>query len=61
MSINDGVPEADTAFKEVKDGTTTDIAYKFELSDDSPVSLEIQPMVSWGDTEIGELTFELNQ
>lgn len=61
MSIDDGVPEADIAFKEIKTGTTTNIAYKFELSNNSPVSVEIQPMVSWGDTEIGEFTFELNE
>ena len=59
MSIDDPIPEANTAFKDVQTGTTTDIAIKFELVDDSPVSIEIQPMVSWGDIEIGEFTFDL--
>lgn len=61
ISINDEVPEAELAFKEIKTGTTANIAYKFELSDDSPISLEIHPMFSFGDTEIGEFTFELNE
>lgn len=60
ISIQDGVPEADVAFKEVKTGTTVDIALKFALSDDSPVSVEISPMLTYGDTEIGEFTFDLN-
>ena len=60
MSIDDGVPEADVAYKEVKSGTTTNVAFKFELSDESPVSIEIQPMVSFGDVEIGEFTIDLN-
>lgn len=61
MSYGEGIPEAETAFKEIKTGTTTEIALKFELSDDSPVSLEISPMFVIGDAEIGEYEFELNK
>lgn len=59
MSIDDPIPEANTAFKDVQTGTTTNIAIKYELTDNSPVSIELKPMVSWGDTEIGEYTFNL--
>lgn len=59
MSIDDPISEANTTFKDVQTGSTTDIAIKFELVDDSPVSIEIQPMVSWGEVEIGEFTFDL--
>lgn len=61
MSMSDGIPEAERAFKEIKNGTTTDIALKFELSDDSPIELEISPMIVFGDTPIGEYKFELNK
>ena len=53
ISMGDGVPEAEKAFKEIKSGTTTEIALKFELSDDSPVELEIRPMLLIGDEPIG--------
>ena len=59
MSIDDSISEANTTFKDVQTGSTVDIAIKFELVDDSPVSIEMQPMVSWGDVEIGEFSFDL--
>lgn len=60
-SFDEGIPEADKAFKEIKTGTTTDIALKYELYSDAPVSLEISPMITFGDEEIGEYEFELNK
>lgn len=61
MSFDEGVPEAETAFKEVKTGTTVDIAFKYELADDSPVSIEISPMFITDGIEIGEFEFELTK
>lgn len=56
---SDTVPEEDIAFKNIQDGTTVTIALRYILSDDSAVSLEINPMIIWDDTEIGKYTFEL--
>lgn len=49
----------DITLKNIQSGTTVEVAFPFELTDSSPVSIEIQPMVSRGDVEIGEYTFDL--
>lgn len=61
ISYDEPFEEADTAYKDIKSGTTVDIALKFLLSDDSPVSIEISPYVMWGEMKAGEFTFELNK
>lgn len=61
MSFDESIKEAEIAYKDIKTGTTTDVAFKFEITDDSPVSIEVSPMFIVGDVEIGEYTFELNR
>lgn len=58
-TYSDTVPEEDIAFKNIQDGTTVTIALRYILSDNSAISLEINPMIIWDNTEIGKYTFEL--
>lgn len=56
-----GVTEVDNTMKNVQSGTTLTVAYPYKLNDTSPVSIEIKPMISFGDVEIGKLEFDLNK
>lgn len=60
-SYDMNMKEADMAFKDVQNGATVDIALLYRLSDESDVSLEINPSFYSDQTDVGEYTFKLTK
>ena len=59
--LGSGITEEENFYKEIKDGTTLQVAIGFTLQDYSQINLEISPLFMTNDTEIGEYTFELSK
>lgn len=53
------IEEYNNAYKSVQDGGSLDVAFMYQLSDDSDVSIEITPLAYMDDTPLGEYTFKL--
>lgn len=53
------IEEYNNTYKSVQDGGSLDVAFMYQLSDDSDVSIEITPLAYMDDTPLGEYTFKL--
>lgn len=53
------IEEYNNTYKSVQDGGSLDVAFMYQLADDSDVSIEITPLAYMDDTPLGEYTFKL--
>lgn len=53
------IEEYNNTYKSVQDGGSLDVAFMYQLADNSDVSIEITPLAYMDDTPLGEYTFKL--